>query len=45
LWAAVRALIERRFGIALTRQTVGTYLRKWKLTAKKPQKRWAEHRG
>jgi len=44
LWsrAAVKALIERRFGIALPRQTVGVYLRRWGLTAKKPQKRWAE---
>lgn len=44
LWsrAAVKALIERRLGIALSRQTVGVYLRGWGLTAKKPQKRWAE---
>jgi len=44
LWsrAAVKALIERRFGITLSRQTVGVYLRRWGFTAKKPQKRWAE---
>jgi transposase len=44
LWTrqAVRALIEKLFGIALSRQTVGGYLRRWGLTAKKPQRRWAE---
>jgi transposase len=44
LWsrAAVKALIERRLGITLPRQTVGVYLRRWGFTAKKPQKRWAE---
>jgi len=44
LWsrAAVRALIVRRFGIALSRQTVGRYLRAWGFSAKKPAKRWAQ---
>ena len=44
LWsrAAVKALIERRFGIVLSRQTVGVYLRRWGFSAKQPQKRWAE---
>jgi transposase len=44
LWsrAAVKALIERRYGITLTRQAVGRYLRRWGWSAKKPQKRWLE---
>lgn len=44
LWsrAAVKALIERRFGITLTRQAVGRYLRRWGWSSKKPQKRWLE---
>lgn len=44
LWsrAAVKALIERKFGIVLTRQAVGNYLRRWRVSAKKPQKRWLE---
>jgi len=44
LWSrpAVRALITRLFGVVLSRQTVGVYLRRWGWTAKKPQKRWAE---
>jgi len=44
LWdrAAVRALIVKLFGIALTRQTVGAYLRKWGFSGKKPERRWAE---
>jgi transposase len=44
LWSrpAVKALIERRFGIILTRQAVGKYLRRWGWTLKKPQKRWLE---
>lgn len=44
LWSrgAVKALILRRFGVSLSRQTVGVYLRRWGWTAKKPQKRWAE---
>ena len=44
LWsrAAVKALIQMRFGIALTRQTVGVYLRRWGFSAKKPEKRWLE---
>jgi len=44
LWTrqAVKALIERRFGIRLARQTVGTYLRRWGFSAKKPQRRWLE---
>jgi len=44
LWdrAAVRALIRKLFGIELTRQTVGVYLRKWGFSGKKPERRWAE---
>jgi hypothetical protein len=44
LWdrAAVRALIEKLFGIKLSRQTVGVYLRKLGFSAKKPERRWAE---
>jgi transposase len=44
LWsrAAVRALIAKLFGITLTRQTVGRYLRAWGWSAKKPAKRWAQ---
>ena len=44
LWdrAAVRALIKKLFGLALTRQTVGVYLRKWGFSGKKPERRWAE---
>ena len=44
LWdrAAVRALIKKLFGIELTRQTVGVYLRKWGFSGKKPERRWAE---
>jgi transposase len=44
LWsrAAVRALLLRMFGIALSRQTVGRYLRAWGFSRKKPAKRWAE---
>ncbi len=44
LWdrAAVRALITKLFGIELTRQTVGVYLRKWGFSGKKPERRWAE---
>lgn len=44
LWsrAAVRALIARLFGISLSRQTVGRYLRAWGWSKKKPARRWAE---
>jgi transposase len=44
LWSrgAVRALIERRMGISLSRQTVGRYLRAWGFSPKKPSKQWAE---
>jgi transposase len=44
LWSrqAVKGLIEQRFGITLTRQAVGGYLRRWGVSAKKPQKRWIE---
>ena len=44
LWSrqAVKALIERRFGIGLSRQTVGVYLRRWGFSGKKPQRRWLE---
>jgi transposase len=38
LWTrqAIKALIEQRFGIRLARQTVGSYLRRWGFSAKKP---------
>jgi hypothetical protein len=44
LWsrAAVRALIATLLGVALTRQTVGRYLRAWGSTCKRPAKRWAQ---
>lgn len=44
LWSrqAVKALIEKRFGIKLSRQTVGVYLRRWGFSGKKPQRRWLE---
>jgi len=44
LWSrqAVKALIERKFGIVLARQTVGSYLRRWGFSGKKPQRRWLE---
>jgi transposase len=44
LWsrAAVRALIEKRLGVSLSRQTVGRYLRDWRFSSKKPVKQWAE---
>lgn len=44
LWsrAAVRALILKRLGISLSRQTVGRYLRDWGFSAKKPAKRWIQ---
>jgi len=44
LWSrpAVKALIVKLFGVELSRQTVGLYLRRWGWTAKKPQKRWSE---
>jgi transposase len=44
LWsrAAVRALIAKLFGIVLSRQTVGRYLRAWGWSSKKPAKRWAQ---
>jgi transposase len=44
LWTreAVQALIAQRFGVTLSVQTVGLYLRRWEFTPKKPQKRWSE---
>jgi transposase len=44
LWdrGAVRALIGKLFGVELSRQTVGVYLRRWGFTGKKPERRWAE---
>lgn len=44
LWTrqAVKALIEQRFAIKLSRQTVGVYLRRWGFSGKKPQRRWLE---
>ena len=57
LWTRdlVAMLIERRFGIRLSRWTVGRYLKKWGLTPQKPAKRaleqnpaqvkyWLEHK-
>lgn len=44
LWTreAVRMLIEKRFQVKLSLQTVGLYLNRWDYTPKKPQKRWLE---
>ena len=44
LWsrAAVKALIEQRFGVKLSRQSVGVYLLRRGFSAKKPQRRWLE---
>jgi len=44
LWTreAVQLLVAKRFGITLTPQTIGVYLRLWDHTPKTPQKRWAE---
>jgi transposase len=44
LWTrdAVRLLIETRFKVKLSPQTVGLYLRRWNYTPKKPQRRWLE---
>ena len=44
LWTreAVSALVERRFGVCLSRWTIGRYLRSWGLTAQKPAKRALE---
>lgn len=44
LWdrGAVRALVGKLFGIELTRQTIGVYLRRWGFSGKKPERRWAE---
>jgi transposase len=44
LWTrgALAALIEKRFKVRLSLQTVGLYLRRWDYTPKKPQKRWLE---
>lgn len=41
LWtrAAVGALIEKRFGLRLSRWTVGRYLGRWDFTSQKPQRR------
>src|ERR671920_2037136 len=41
LWsrAAVRMLIERRWGIRLAVRTIGTYLARWGFTAQKPLRR------
>jgi transposase len=44
LWTreAVSALVERRFGIRLSRWTIGRYLHSWGLSAQKPAKRALE---
>ena len=44
LWTreAVSALVERRFGIRLSRWTIGRYLHAWGLTAQRPAKRALE---
>jgi transposase len=44
LWStpAVKALIEQRVHVTLTRQAVGKYLRRWGWSSKKPQKRWLQ---
>jgi len=44
LWTRdlVSELIERRFGVTLSRWTVGRYLNRWGLTAQKPAKRALE---
>jgi len=44
LWTreAVSALVERRFGVCLSRWTIGRYLHSWGLTAQKPAKRALE---
>jgi transposase len=41
LWTrrAVRDLIQREYGIAMPLRTVGTYLRRWGYTPKKPRRR------
>lgn len=44
LWTreAVSALVERRFGICLSRWTLGRYMKSWGLSAQKPAKRAME---
>ena len=44
LWTreSVSEMVERRFGIRLSRWTIGRYLRSWGLTAQKPAKRALE---
>jgi transposase len=44
LWTrdAVGMLVERRFGVKLSRWTVGRYLKEWGLTVQKPAKRALE---
>jgi transposase len=44
LWTreAVSALVERRFGIQLSRWTMGRHMKSWGLTAQKPAKRALE---
>jgi transposase len=46
LWTreAVQALIARRFGIDLARNTVGSYLRRWGFTPQRPIRRAIEQR-
>jgi len=46
LWTreAVSELVERRFGICLSRWTIGRYLHSWGLTAQRPAKRALEQK-
>jgi transposase len=46
LWsrAAVRALIEHRYGVRVAVRTMGTYLARWGFTAQKPLRRAYEQR-
>jgi transposase len=38
----VGMLIERETGVALSRSTISTYLRHWRLTPQRPRKRASE---
>ncbi len=46
LWTreAVGMLIERETGMRLSKSTIGSYLRSWRSTPQRPQKRATEHR-
>ncbi len=47
LWTrdAIRLLIKRKFGVKLSRWTVGRYLRRWGFTPQKPRRRAYEQDG